>query len=73
MDIEYELRDIRFRWNESKAKININTHEVAFEQAAQVFFDPFVQYRDASRKNQQREGAVGCDFDFRLLFVFTSK
>lgn len=42
---------------------------VSFEQAAQVFFDPFIQYLDASRNNEKREGALGCDFDFRLLFV----
>lgn len=35
----------------------------------QVFFDPLVQYQDASRNNEQREGAVGCDFNFRVLFV----
>ena len=43
MDIEYELRGIRFRWNESKAKLNIKNHQIAFEQAVQVFFDPLVQ------------------------------
>lgn len=30
---------------------------VSFEQAAQVFFDPFVQYLDASRNSEKREGA----------------
>lgn len=69
MDIEYELRGIRFRWNEEKAKLNIKNHEVSFEQAAQIFFDPFVQYQDDSRNNEQRDGLVGCDFEFRLLFV----
>lgn len=69
MDIEYELRGIRFRWDANKAKLNIKNHEVSFEQAAQVFFDPFVQYQDASRNNEQREAALGCDFEFRLLFV----
>jgi len=70
MDIEYELHGIRFRWNEDKAKLNIKKHDgVSFEQAAQVFFDPFVQYRDASRNNEKREGALGCDFDFQLLLV----
>jgi len=70
MDIEYELRGIRFRWNEAKAKLNIKNHDgVSFEQAAQVFFDPFVQYQDASRNNEKREGALGCDCDFRILFV----
>lgn len=69
MDIEYELRGIRFRWNEDKAKLNIKNHQITFEQAAQVFFDPLVQYQDASRNNEQRDGALGCDFNFRVLFV----
>lgn len=69
MDIEYELRGIRFRWNEDKAKLNIKNHGVSFEQAAQVFFDPFVQYLDASRNSEKREGALGCDFYLRVLFV----
>ena len=70
MDVEYELRGIRFRWNEAKAKQNIKNHDgVSFEQAAQVLFDPFVQYLNASRNNEKREGALGCDFEFRVLFV----
>jgi uncharacterized DUF497 family protein len=70
MDIEYELHGIRFRWNEDKARQNIKSHDgVSFEQAAQVFFDPFVHYLDATRNNEKREGALGCDFSFRLLFV----
>jgi len=69
MDIEYELRGIRFRWNADKAKQNAEKHGVSFEQAAQVFFDPFLRYQDASRGVEQRDGAVGCDFDLRILFV----
>lgn len=34
-----------------------------------MFFDPFVQYLDASQNSEKREGALGCDFDFRLLLV----
>jgi uncharacterized DUF497 family protein len=69
MDIEYELRGVRLRWNEDKAKLNAEKHGVSFEQAAQVFFDPFLRYVDASRDGEQRDGAVGCDFEFRILFV----
>jgi uncharacterized DUF497 family protein len=69
MDIEYELRGIRFRWDAGKAKLNAEKHGVTFEQAAQIFFDPFLQYQDASTYDEQRDGAVGCDFDFRILFV----
>ena len=69
MDIEYELRGIRFRWNADKAKRNAEKHGIAFEQAVQVFFDPFVRYEDASDKGEQRDAAVGADFGFRFLFV----
>ncbi len=69
MDIEYALHGVRFRWNADKAKVNLEKHAVSFEQAAQVFFDPFVRYQDASGQEEQRDGAVGCDFEFRVLFV----
>ena len=52
MDIEYELRGIRSRWNEDKAKLNAEKHGVSFEQAAQVFFDPFLKYVDASHRTE---------------------
>lgn len=69
MDVEYELRGIRYRWDAEKARRNIEKHGVTFEQAAQVFFDPFVRYENASENGEQRDGAVGSDFDFRVLFV----
>lgn len=69
MDIEFALRGIRFRWNADKARRNNEKHGVSFEQAAQVFFDPFIHYVDATVDREQRDGAIGSDFDFRLLFV----
>ena len=69
MDIEYELRGVRFRWNEDKARRNSQKHGVSFQQGAQVFFDPFLRYVDATRDGEQRDGAIGFDFDFRILFV----
>ncbi len=69
MDIEYELQGIRFRWNSDKARLNVEKHGVSFEHAAQVFFDPFLKYQDASSDSELRDGALGCDFSFRILFV----
>lgn len=69
MDIEYELRGIRFRWSADKARRNTEKHGVQFEQAAQVFFDPFLQLADASDRGETRDAAVGADFEFRILFV----
>ena len=69
MDTEFDLRGVVFRWNVEKAERNLREHGVAFEQAAQVFFDPFVRYIDASRKSEGRDGAIGADFEYRVLFV----
>jgi len=69
MDIEYESRGVRFRWNEDKAKLNAEKHGVSFEQAAQIFVDPFLRYFDALRDGEQRDGAVGSDLNFRVLLA----
>jgi len=58
------LRGVRFRWNEDRVKLNSEKHGVSFEQAAQVFFDPFLSCFDASRDGEQRDGAVGSDCHF---------
>ena len=70
MDIRYVLNGIVFVWNEQKAQINRRKHDgVTFEQAAEVFFDPFVKIVDASRELEAREAAIGLDRKWNLLFV----
>jgi len=69
MDVKYELRGILFCWDAEKERLNIRKHGVAFRQATEVFFDPFLVSEDASRKGEVRDGAVGADFDFQVLFV----
>lgn len=69
MDTEFELRGVLFRWDPEKADRNLRRHGVPFEQAVQVFFDPFVRYVDASRGGEARDGAIGADFEYRVLFV----
>ena len=69
MDVEFELRGVLFRWDSEKAARNVQEHGISFEQAAQVFFDPFVRYLDATRENEARDGAIGADFEYRMLFV----
>lgn len=41
MDITHRLQDVEFAWDEDKANSNIQKHGVTFEEAAEVFFDPF--------------------------------
>jgi uncharacterized DUF497 family protein len=42
---------------------------VSFEQAAEVFFDPFFRLVDASRNDEAHDAAIGYDAQGRLLFV----
>lgn len=47
MDVRHELNGTLFVWNDEKARLNILNHEgITFEQAAEVFFDPFLQLED---------------------------
>mgnify|MGYP000028246451 FL=1 len=55
MGIVYQLQGIEFEWNENKAKSNVRKHGIAFEEAAEVFFDPFYQSGDASTEDEERE------------------
>jgi uncharacterized protein len=41
MDVTYQLQGVLFEWDETKAQTNIQKHGVTFEEAAEVFFDPF--------------------------------
>jgi hypothetical protein len=69
VDVSYSLNGVTFRWDEAKARSNLAKHGVTFEQAAQVFFDPYVKHADAGGEDEARDGALGCDFQYRLLFV----
>ncbi|MHC5764249.1 MAG: BrnT family toxin [Nostoc sp.] len=41
MDIVYRLQGIEFEWDENKAQSNIEKDGIKFEEATEVFFDPF--------------------------------
>ncbi|MCL2898160.1 BrnT family toxin [Brenneria tiliae] len=40
MDIHHILNGIGFEWDEGKAHTNLHKHNVAFEFACEIFFDP---------------------------------
>lgn len=70
MDIEFSLQGVRFVANREKARRNPAKHQgVAFEQAAQAFFDPFLRVVDADRDEEARDAVIGMDASSRLLFV----
>ena len=69
VDIRFELNGLLFVCNEDKAKRNLQKHDISFEEAAEVFFDPFFRLVDASRNDEARDAAIGCDARNRLLYV----
>lgn len=69
MDVSYGLEGLEFEWNANKAESNFLKHGVTFEEAAEVFFDPFFVMGDASANEEVREFALGYSLAERLLLV----
>lgn len=68
--IEKLHRGVVFSWDEAKADANPGVHDgVTFDEALDVFFDPFMQLIEASRNDEQRHRAVGYGRLSRLLVV----
>lgn len=75
MDVTYQLQGVLFEWDEHKAQMNVQKHGVTFEEAAEVFFDPFFQTGDASvNDEEERDFIIGYTFSQRLLLaVYTDR
>jgi uncharacterized protein len=69
MDEQFELNGISFVWSQTKAQENLRKHGVAFEQATEAFFDPFLRVVDASSDDEARDAIIGMDERWNLLFV----
>jgi uncharacterized DUF497 family protein len=70
MKIEYALHGIRFEWDSDKSETNLRKHGIAFENACEVFFDPFLRMTEQKIHNgQMREAVVGMTVNWRLLYV----
>ena len=70
MDVVFHLQGVEFEWDVDKAESNLRKHGVTFEEAAEVFFDPFRQVGDASvNDDEDRDFVVGYNYVQRLLLV----
>ncbi len=69
MDENYKFNGIEFVWNKAKSKSNYQKHGITFEQAAQVFFDPFFRLMDAGDKGEMRDAVIGIDENWNILYV----
>jgi uncharacterized protein len=70
VNVYFVLNGITFVWDEGKARINPTNHDgISFQQAAEVFFDPFLVVVDASRNEEARDAVIGLDARWNLLYV----
>ncbi|MCI0376837.1 MAG: BrnT family toxin [Gemmataceae bacterium] len=62
---------LEFEWDEDKAVANVKKHQVAFEEAATVFYDSLAAIFDdeAHSEEEQREIIIGHSAENRLLLV----
>jgi uncharacterized protein len=65
----YTLNGEEFEWDEEKYAVNLWKHQVTFEVAAEVFFDDFCMFDDASVEEEQREYVLGFSYSSEMLFV----
>lgn len=66
---------MEFKWDESKASVNLKKHGVSFEEAKTVFDNPLAVIFDdeAHSINEQREIIIGSSRKNRLLLVSFSE
>jgi len=69
MDSLYRFQGIEFEWDDAKARINLEKHGITFDEAVEVFFDPFHQEGDATINDEQRDFVLGYSLSQRLLLV----
>ncbi|MDE3058218.1 MAG: BrnT family toxin [Bacteroidota bacterium] len=62
---------LKFEWDKSKARLNFKKHNVTFEEAATVFYDPLGRIGEdvLHSYNEFRDVVVGCSTKGRLLIV----
>jgi uncharacterized DUF497 family protein len=73
MDVYYTLNGCDFVWDAYKARANIQAHGVRFEEACEVFFDPFYLREDASRHHEDRSGLIGYSESGQILYVVSTE
>lgn len=57
MDVYHVCSGQQFCWNSEKADANLKKHGIRFEQACEVFFDPFVNLLDATPEQEARSSS----------------
>ena len=70
-NVMFTLGGQLFVWDSAKYDINVEKHNITFEEAASVFLDPMTIYRmdDEHSDDEEREIVIGFSNVARILFV----
>lgn len=62
---------LNFEWDEAKAAINLQRHQISFEEAKTVFYDPFLQtFPDPNHSDDEhRYLSIGQSLTGRICVV----
>ena len=72
--IQYVYCNMRFEWDSAKAAQNLQTHGIAFEDAAHIFDGPVVEAADMRETyGEDRYVAVGVVQGVELAVVYTER
>lgn len=64
------MQGVCFEWDKEKALLNIQNHGIRFEEACEVFLDPFVKYFDSEIVDSETRGKIiGMTENWQVLLV----
>ena len=64
------MNELRFEWDDEKAKSNFRKHGVFFDEAATVFYDPlYIEDYDDAHSDEDRFKLIGKSSNGNLLVV----
>lgn len=65
------MKNLKFVWNETKAKENLRKHKISFKEAQTVFNDPYARiiYDPDHSKSEERFILLGLSSSLRILVV----
>lgn len=63
--------NMKFEWDQIKAKQNLKKHKVSFEEASTVFFDNLAKifFDPDHSQDEHRQILIGYSYNKKLLFV----
>jgi len=66
----YIKEGIQFEWDNEKAVKNLEKHDISFETACEVFFDPFVKTLETQQVyGEIRDVIIGMTAQWQIVYV----